>query len=79
MKKLWLIIIVFLVGCDAFVGDVQSLNETHKISCYSGGKEVFYAETTGYVNSLEGGGWAFKTKDGRFVKTFADCFVWFNL
>lgn len=76
----YLILLLILCGCtDAqWDGIIESYNEVHDVSCYSGGQEIFKAKTTGKVTSLSGGGWAFRTTDNRFVKTFADCFVSFK-
>jgi hypothetical protein len=38
---------------DATIGDI---GEQHDVVCYSGGKDIFNAKTTGKVASLKGGG-----------------------
>lgn len=67
--------IIFLSGCTDAVMGYWSYGESQTVECYSGGKIIFSAKTTGKVFTLEGGGWAFQTPDGRYVQTFADCFV----
>lgn len=65
-----------LSGCtDAAKSSLSAYGESADISCYSGGKEIFTARSTGKVSSLQGGGYSFRTVDGRYVETFADCFV----
>ena len=78
MKKFLLLSLITLSGCtDAqWDSDFASYAQSHNVDCYSGGQKIFEATTTGKVESLVGGGWAFRTEDGRFVQTFADCFVW---
>ncbi len=70
----------WLVGCTDAEWDslVASYGESHKVDCYSGGRAIFQVKTTGKVYSLPGGGWAFRTTENKFVKTFADCFVWYQ-
>lgn len=80
---LLLSLFVFLgisAGCTDAGWDytVSSYNEKFEVVCYSGGQKIFEAITTGKVESLSGGGWAFRTIDGQFVQTFADCFVSFK-
>lgn len=79
MKKV-ILLTLFLTGCTDAIWDagVASYGESHQVDCYSGGQKIFESHTTGKVLSLDGGGWAFRTTDNRFVKTFADCFVWYR-
>ena len=78
--KLLILIAILITGCTDAEWDarVASLGEVHQVDCYSGGQKIFEAQTSGKVLGLEGGGWAFRTTDNRFVKTFADCFVWYR-
>ncbi len=80
MKLITLVLFLFIAGCTDAEWDSQiaDYSEAHTVDCYSGGQKIFEATSTGKVMNLEGGGWAFRTTDGRFVKTFADCFVWFK-
>ena len=77
MKRIILgLFLLSMVGCtDAQISGLKSYGEQSTIYCYSGGKEVFRTTSTGKVLSLEGGGWAFRSQDNKFIKTFADCFV----
>lgn len=79
MKYLFVLFLV-LSGCTDAGWDAQiaSYGESFTVSCYSGGKEIYSAKTTGRVNAMEGGGWQFRTDDNKFVRTFADCFVWYQ-
>lgn len=72
--------LLLLSGCTDASWDsgIVAYNENFKVVCYSGGNAVFQAVTTGKVASLTGGGWAFRTTNGEFVQTFADCFVSFQ-
>jgi hypothetical protein len=56
-------------GCsDAIVADVGSLGSPNKVSVYSGGKLVAEYESTGYVESTDGGRFYFKdSKTGKHV------------
>lgn len=74
------VLLLTLSACTDAAWDayVASYGESTDVACYSGGKQVFLATTTGKVASLTGGGWAFRTMDGDFVQTFADCFVSFK-
>lgn len=79
--RFFLIVLAFLMsGCTdaAWDSEISSYNETFYVDCYSGGQKIYEATTTGKVGSLTGGGWAFRTTDGYFVQTFADCFVKFK-
>jgi hypothetical protein len=68
--------LLLLSGCtDAARSLISSYGEKALVVCFSGGQQIYHAETTGKVMSLEGGGWAFRTSDGIYVQTFADCFV----
>jgi len=81
MKKIiWIIIALTTAGCTDAVWDstLGALGESANVKCYSGGQKIFEAQTTGKVGSLQGGGWAFRTTDGRVIQTFADCFVDFK-
>jgi hypothetical protein len=80
MKKIIFILAFTVTGCTDAEWDnmVSSYGNSATVECYSGGDVVFQAVTTGKVGSLSGGGWAFRTIDGRFVQTFADCFVEFR-
>lgn len=76
MKLFLFTIVIALTGCtDAFVSNVKAYGEKAKVTCFSGGKNIFEAESTGKVTSLEGGGWKFRTTDNKYIQTFADCFV----
>lgn len=82
MKYVSLLLVLFLVvGCTDSAWDkrVGAYNEQHEVICYSGGKEIYRAKTTGAVTDLAGGGWGFRTTEKRYVQTFADCFVSYGL
>lgn len=76
----YLILLFVLAGCTDASYDylISSYNETFDVVCYSGGKAVYTAKTSGKVEDLAGGGWAFRTTEGVFVQTYADCFVSFK-
>lgn len=80
MKFIYIAGLLLFFSCtdSSYDAYIAAYGESHSVSCFSGGKEIFTAETTGKVISLEGGGFAFRTTDNRFVKTFADCFVWYQ-
>lgn len=77
MKLLIVLIGVLFVGCTDADWDVEvkSIGRSAHITCYSGGKIIFESQSTGQVTVLSGGGWGFRSTDGKIVKTFADCFV----
>ncbi len=76
MKYLILTIVLLLGACtDAEKSYFNSIGEEAQIICVSGGRIVLDTTSTGKVMVLEGGGWAFRTKDGALIQTFADCFV----
>ena len=67
---------IILIGCtDAEIGSLKAYGDSATIYCYSGGREIFRDQSTGKVAALEGGGWLFVSTNGKFIKTFADCFV----
>lgn len=76
-KLVFVLLALLLSGCtDATIGSLGAYGESAIITCYSGGKEVFKDESTGKVIILEGGGgWHYKSINGSYVRTFADCFV----
>ena len=81
MKYLSLLLLLFFIaGCTDAVWDkeISAYGEQHAVVCYSGGKEIYRATTTGVVTSLVGGGWGFRSVQGEYVQTFADCFVSFK-
>lgn len=56
------LLIAILVGCtDAGIGKFESLGEPHKITLYSGGKEIRTWVSTGYPSSEE-------SSDGFYFK-----------
>lgn len=72
----YLILIFALTSCtDATLSELKSFGESALVTCYSGGETVFQTISTGKVVQLDGGGWKFRTKDGRYIQTYADCFV----
>lgn len=76
MRYLLIIGFLFLAGCwDAGLGSVDALGKSGEIICYSGGKEIFRDTSTGAVGMFSGGGWYYRSVNGKYVQTFADCFV----
>lgn len=76
MKYFLGFLLIILFGCtDAMKSEVFSLGKSAQIICYSGGQKIYEEKTTGKVFDLAGGGWAFTTLSGKYVQTFADCFV----
>ncbi len=64
------------IGCtDAMVSHIKSYGKKSVVTCVSGGKVVFTAVSSGKVMEMEGGGWEFRSDDGVYTQTFADCFV----
>lgn len=76
MKILIAIMFLSLIGCtDARFDNVLSYGKSADVTCYSGGEVIFSTRTTGKVVEIDGGGWSFRDVNGRYVQTFADCFV----
>lgn len=67
---------IFLMGCtDSMIGSIEAFGESADVECYSGGQKIFTDKSTGKVTLLEGGGWHYRSTNGNYVRTFADCFV----
>jgi len=76
MSKLIAFGLLVVVGCtDATLGSIEAFGNPAQITCFSGGDEIFKDVSTGKVEMLEGGGWHYKSENGSYVRTFADCFV----
>lgn len=76
MKYIVLLVSFVGIGCtDATLGSIGSLGESSDVECFSGGQSIFKDRSTGKVEMLEGGGWHYRSVDGAYVRTFADCFV----
>jgi len=78
MKKFAVaMLVVALAGCtDAERARLGTYGSEAAIKCYSGGQEIFSDVSTGKVVSLDGDGFAYKSKKtGRYVRAFADCIL----
>lgn len=76
MKVVLIVSAIMLSGCtDAEMGSLSAFGDSAEIECYSGGEKIFTDKSTGKVQMLEGGGWHYRSTDGKYVRTFADCFV----
>lgn len=78
MTKIIIICLLLAVSActDAIRSSLYSYGEEASIVCYSGGDVIFKTQSTGKVESLSGGGWAFREKGtDNYITTFADCFV----
>lgn len=80
LRIIVLVSAALMVGCtDATIGSIGALGESAEIVCYSGGEKIFQDKSTGKVEVMEGGGgWHYKSQNGPYVRTFADCFVTVN-
>ena len=68
---------LFLIGCDAEIGKMQSLGKGAKITCYSGGKVIYSGSSTGKVLSEQASdGYYFKdSKDGKLKEVSGNCII----
>lgn len=78
MKYLLVVLIGIFVGCtDTQKASFGALGESGNIKCYSGGKLVLDATSTGRIATTSNSdGWEFKdAKTGKFVRASCDCII----
>ena len=79
MKKLLLVALLLLSGCDnnAMDAKISSFNRDGHITCYSGGVIIFEADSKGKINSeRETDGWYFEDKEtGQLVRVSGECVI----
>lgn len=76
MRIILAISILALMSCtDAARDSLNAFGNEADIFCYSGGKKIFEDKSTGKVTILQGGGWHYRSVNGQYIRTFADCFV----
>ena len=69
-------LVVAAAGCtDATLASIGSFGSKSKVTCYSGGQEIYKDESTGKVQSGQSGVYYKSSKTGRFVHTYADCII----
>jgi len=78
MKKLFVIMSLFLMGCtDTDFASFSAIGNAAEITCYSGDKIIFEGKSTGRVQTVShSDGWEFKdAATGKFIRVSGPCVI----
>jgi hypothetical protein len=79
MKLITLTMLLVLTACsDADIANMSANGREGTITCYSGGKAIFHAASTGKIRTEAGtDGWYFKDKETtKLVRVSGDCVIY---